>query len=113
MNSTVPIYVNPALIAILLSAFALLVAWLTFQRAGDWRKTDAGKDMAAKLNGHGERLTILETRQENLATKADIAELKGMQGALKAELDGVRSDARDAANGVARIEQLLMNGSDA
>jgi hypothetical protein len=111
VSSTVPIYVNPALLALALSGLALLVAWLTFRRAGDWRTSDAGKDTSDKLNRHGERLTILETRMENLATKSDIAELKGLYGALKAELDGVRGDASAAASGVVRIEQFLMDAS--
>lgn len=111
MSGTIPIEVNPAMVALFLSAAALFIAWLTFNRAGDWRESDAGKDTAAKLSKHGERLTILETKMENLATKADIAELKGLYGTLKAELDGVRGDARASAVGVERIEQFLMNAS--
>lgn len=111
MNSTI-IEVNPALLALLLSAGALLFTWLTFRRAGDWRQTDAGKETAAKLSAHAERLTKLETRLENLATKADIAELKGLYSTLKAELDGVRGDARASAVGVERIEEFLMKASE-
>lgn len=109
--STTTIEVNVALLALLLSAGALLVTWLTFRRAGDWRQSEAGKDTATKLSLHDTRLTRLETQMENLATKADIAELKGNLGALKAELDGVRGDARAAASGVERIEQFLMDAS--
>lgn len=103
--------VNLAVIAVILSAGAALVAWLTYSRASDWRQTDAGKETSAKLHAHGERLTKLETKMENLATKADIAELRGNLSALKAELDGVRGDARAAADGVARIERFLMEAS--
>ncbi len=109
MNSVMTFSVNPAAVALLISGFALLIAWLTFRRLGDWRQTDAGKEMAAKLSGHNDRLIKLETRLENLATKADFAELKGTIGALKAELDGVRGDASAAAAGVSRIENFLIN----
>lgn len=112
MNSSMTFEVNPALIALCISAAALLIAWLTFRRAGDWRQSEAGKSTSTKLESHGERLTKLETKMENLATKADVAELKGLHGALKAELDGVRGDARAAADGVARIESFLIQANE-
>jgi hypothetical protein len=100
--------VNLAVIALLLSAGALLAAWLTYWRAGDWRQSEAGKDTEKRLAGHGERLTKLETRLENLATKSDIAEVAGRLSGLKAELDGVRDHASAAAAGVERIEGYLI-----
>lgn len=112
MNSTMTIDVNLAVVALLLSAGAVVAAWLTYLRAGDWRQSEAGKATETKLNAHGERLTKLETRLENLATKADIAALHGQVGAIKAELDGVRNDARAAASGVERIEQFMMRGGE-
>lgn len=111
MSSVMTIDVNLAVVAIIISALSALAAWATYSRAGDWRQTDAGKETALKLAGHNDRLTRLETRLENIATKEDMARLQGQIGALKAELDGVRSDASKAAAGVERIEQFLMDAS--
>lgn len=103
--------VNLAVVAALLSFFAVMASWMTYSRAGDWRQSDAGKETSSKLTAHAERLTKLETRLENLATKADIERLTGQIGTVKAELDGVRNDSRAAATGVERIEQFLMDAS--
>lgn len=109
MNSVMTIDVNLGLLAVFIAAIAASVALFTFVRSGDWRKSDAWKENGKTLSLHAERLTKLETRLENLATKADFAELKGTIGALKAELDGVRGDASAAAAGVVRIENFLIN----
>lgn len=111
MSGTIPIEVNPAMVALCLSAAALFIAWLTFNRAGDWRQSDAGKETNTKITGLGDRLTKLETRFENLATKSDFERLQGQISTIKAELDGVRGDAAAAAAGVARIEAFLMDAS--
>lgn len=110
MSSTT-IEVNLAVVAILISACTLMLAWLAFRRAGDWRQSDVGKDISAKLSGHGERLTKLETKLEDIPSKADIAALRGQISTLKAELDGVQGTVRIVAAGVKRIEQFLMDAS--
>lgn len=112
MNSVMTIDVNLGVVAVSIAALAAIVALFTFIRSGDWRKSDAWKEQSAKISAHGDRLTRLETQMENLATKADIAELKGLYSTLKAELDGVRGDARASAVGVERIEEFLMKASE-
>lgn len=103
--------VNLAVVALLISAGALLAAWATYARAGDWRQTDAGKETAAKLTAHAERLTKLETRLENLATKADVERVEGKVNTLEAHVEGIQDKLSNVGAGVERIEQFLMDAS--
>lgn len=96
--------IDLTLVAIFASALSAIFAGLTFRRAGDWRRSDVGKETEAKLSDHGRRLTVLETKMAEIPTKADIA-------SIKAELDGVQDELKLARGGITRIEDFLLERS--
>ena len=105
--------VNLAVVAVIISALAAIAAWLTYSRAGDWRQTDSGKETTTKLAAHAERLTKLETRFEGLATKADVERVEGKVNTLEAHVEGIQIRLDNVGAGVERIEQFLMDASQA
>lgn len=111
--------------AIIFSALSLMLAALTFWRNGNWRQTDEGQKLIARIvaveqapDWHQtdsgkqivgqvaeirERLARGEERFANLATKADLAR-------IESDVENLRSAIKGVDSGVIRIEQLLMNG---
>lgn len=80
---------------------ALLVAIFVAMRAGRWRESDGAKEMAGAINKLDHRLTTVEADLRNVATKADIAN-------LKSEVEGLERLAKNTDHAVNRIESLLM-----
>ena len=48
----------------------------------------------------GDRVTRLEVRMENVATKADLAAVNGQIGALNEKIDGVKNELNEKIDGV-------------
>lgn len=110
--------------ALTISTLALLLAFATFIRAGDWEKTKAGEAVSAKISGlksdvdalksdakhaptaketanHEARISVLESRLGDLATRSQVS-------GLKAEVDGVQSMVRVLVESMKRVEGYMM-----
>ncbi len=100
------------LVPILISLAALVVTLMTYQRAGKWKQSEEGRALVDKVNEHEGRLTVVETKQLNLATKADIAKLDaefgGLQDVVKSEVAGIRGAVDDMKEGVGEIRRWIM-----
>lgn len=111
--------------AVILSGLSLIIAAFSFFRTGDWRRTEAGKEVdgkfvkleqristmetrmdgvPAKLSSIDTRMTTVETRLLDMPTRADIAK-------VSAELDAVQDDVRLVRAGITRIEDYLLERS--
>lgn len=110
--------------ALTISTLALLLAFATFLRAGDWEKSKAGEAVASKISAlkgdvdslksdarhaptaketanHEARISVLESRLGDLATRSQVS-------GLKAEVDGVQSMVKMLLSATKRIEDHMM-----
>lgn len=110
--------------ALTISTLALLLAFATFIRAGDWEKSKAGEAVNGKINelrhnvaglisdqkhaptaketaNHEARISVLESRLGDLATRSQVS-------GLKAEVDGVQSMVRVLVESMKRVEGYMM-----
>lgn len=87
--------------SLLIAACALVMSVLTYVRAGRWKDSDAAQTLLATLSEHEKRLTAVEVKVSNLATKADIAKLEADFRSVEKQIQGVDE-------GVTRIERFLM-----
>lgn len=70
-------------------------------RSGRWHESAEGKVFQAQVDKNSNRISRVEERLENFATKTDIAHVEGKLGEVAALL-------RDTSAGVDRIESMLM-----
>jgi hypothetical protein len=87
--------------AIVVSTLAFLVSVATYLRTGDWKRSEAGKEVEAKISGLDTRLTVVETNLEHLPSKSDVA-------TLTAEVEALQDDVGIIRGGVRRIEDYLL-----
>lgn len=71
------------------------------QRAGRWHESTEGQVFQAQVNRNSDRISRVEEKLENFATKTDIAHVEGAISRVEALLT-------DTAQGVDRIEGMLM-----
>ena len=89
------------LTAIIVSGAAFLVSLATFVRTGDWKRTDAGKEVERNISSLGSRLTVVETDMKHLPSRADFA-------TLASEVEAVQEDIGIIRAGIVRIEDHLL-----
>lgn len=89
------------LVSIAIALGAMLFSAATFVRAGRWRETDDGRRTSADIGKLKERMTVVETKLEDMPSKADFT-------ALEAQLEGVEKMLRNTEAGVQRIEGYMM-----
>ncbi|WP_439532053.1 DUF2730 family protein [Polymorphobacter sp.] len=113
---------NYYLAAIIAALVSLALSVATYLRTGDWKRTEAGKDVESSISGLRGRVGTLETRTEEHPDKiedartrlsvveARIADLptKADVSALKAEVHAMKSDMSVVRSSVTRIENHLL-----
>ncbi len=113
------------LLAVCISLASCAISVATFRRAGDWRKTEAGKQahdnilaidgrvsklehqiegLPAKIGTMNDRLRDVEQQLRHMPTKAEIA-------TLSSEMEAVQDDVRLVRGGITRIEDFLLRMS--
>jgi hypothetical protein len=88
----------PIICAVISTGCAVFVAF----RTGRWRETDDAKVIAARFQKIEGRLDIIETKQLELPSKADLAKLEGSINLVKELVE--RSE-----RGIDRIESYMLN----
>lgn len=88
-------------VAIVISILAFLIAAANFWRAGRWRDSDDGRELDEQMTGFDKRLSAIETKVLNLATKGDVDR-------LTAEIRGLERETSRVGGGVQRIENYLL-----
>ena len=111
--------------ALFLSAGALIVSALGYVRTGNWKRSDAGKQVDDVISRLDQRISTMETRLDGVPTKLSSindrmttveALLKHMPtsadiAGISAELDAVQDDVKLVRQGVTRIEDILLAAS--
>jgi len=113
------------LLAVCIALLSLGVSVATFRRAGDWRRTEAGKaaqnsiastegrvktletqteGLPGKIEAVNERLRVVETNLTHIPTKSEFSR-------LSAEVEATQRDVGLIRGGVTRIEDFLMRMS--
>jgi len=90
-----------SLVAIAASVITASIHIANFRRIGNWRTTDAGKEMQGRMSSAETRLTVAETKMRGAPTAADLS-------SLKAHVAGIEKSVGVVAAGVDRIEDYLL-----
>jgi hypothetical protein len=81
-------------------------------RDGKWRDTEEAKAIIARIDGAEDRLSRLETKMADLATKGDVntlrAEFHGLENVIKSEVSATRGAIDDMKEGVGEIRRWIM-----
>jgi|JI10StandDraft_1071094.scaffolds.fasta_scaffold324208_4 hypothetical protein len=97
---------NPFTLSLLISgANSVGVAWVAWTQY--MRKP--GEDAVKGVQGMGDRITLLEAAQKNVATHADLASLRGSIHNVETRLEGMAESSRRTNIQLDRIENFLLN----
>lgn len=118
--------INLTIVAMVASIVAATIALATFVRTGRWKASEAGKEIAGRLDDHATRLTRAEARLEECPTTGDIngvttrltrVETQLGEVATRADIAGLQSTIaavqREIGNteaSISRIETFLLEG---
>jgi hypothetical protein len=96
---------NPFTLSLLLSGVNTVgLAWVSWTQYMRKPGEDAGKE-AKQL---GDRLTMLEAHQKNVATHADLSALRGSIQNVETRLEGMAESSRRTNIQLDRIENFLL-----
>lgn len=89
------------IIAILGALVSMGCAIGSYVRTGRWRETDDAKQLVQRIDALEKRIALIEARDKDLPTKADLAALSG-------DVRLVKQLVERAEKGIDRIEAYMM-----
>lgn len=81
------------MVAALVGLASLLVASLTYRRAGNWRESDAGRKVTTDLSEIDGKLKLLDQEVKAMPTKSDVGALRDRMMRVETKIDDLPNSA--------------------
>jgi hypothetical protein len=117
MSSWVPVIIS--LCSLGVAACSLIMVILNYTRSGRWKDTEDAKEIAKSFqmirqeqDDQGDRITAVEERTREVATKSDIQslrrEVEGLEKLMAAKVEAVREQTAGMRIDLSEIKKWLM-----